>query len=75
MPFMRSLSIRFLCLFLLVMAGCARERVYENIYNGLQKREQIVNPADGPIPQDQPSYGQYKRQRADILEKDGEESP
>jgi hypothetical protein len=57
------------------MTEYAIDRVYENIYKGLQKREQIVNPSDEPIPQEHPGYEQYKRERKESLDKDGEESP
>ena len=58
------------CLFFLLLAGCEKDRVYENIYEGMQKREQIVHPSNEPIPPEQPSYDAYKREREEVLEKD-----
>lgn len=59
-----------LCLFFLILAGCEKESVYENIYEGMQKREQIVHPSNEPIPPEQQSYDAYKREREEVLEKD-----
>lgn len=60
------------CIFLLLVfiAGCAKEQVYRGMYDGMQKREQIVAPSNEPIPQEQPSYDKYTREREEILEKD-----
>jgi len=56
---------------LIFLAGCAsRERVYENLYEGLQQRERIVNPSDENVPGDHPSYKEYSREREDLM-KDG----
>ena len=55
------------CLFFILLPGCEKDRVYENIYDGLQKREQIVNPSNDPIPPEQQSYDAYKREREEIL--------
>jgi hypothetical protein len=55
-------------LLIIAAAGCTKDRVYENIYEGMQNREQIVNPADDPIPPTQPSYDAYKRERAKALQ-------
>ena len=62
----------FIC-FLVLVAGCEKERVYENIYDGMMKREQILNREDKPIPQEQPSYDQYKKERAKSLKDEDEE--
>jgi hypothetical protein len=49
-------------------AGCtSKERVYENMYEGLKGREQIVNPSDEPVPPRPPDYSEYKRERENIL--------
>jgi|GEM_PF-2695056 len=56
-----------LCLFLILVAGCEKDSVYENIYEGLQKREQIVNPSNDPSSQEQQSYDAYKREREENL--------
>lgn len=63
-----------ICLLLLFIAGCTKERVYENIYEGLKRREQIVNPSSDPIHQKQQSYDEYKRERDELLKKDREGS-
>ena len=59
---------------LAVIAGCTKERIYENIYDGLQKREEIVHPSDEPTIDKQQSYEAYKRERAESLKKDGGET-
>jgi len=64
----------FIALLSLLMPGCSKERVYENIYEGMQQREQIVNPPDDPVPPKHPSYDEYKREREEIL-KDGSGEP
>jgi hypothetical protein len=55
---------KLVCIFLLIIAvaGCEKERVYENIYDGLHRREEIVNPSDDPVPAGQPSYDAYKKE-------------
>jgi uncharacterized lipoprotein len=58
----------FSSLFVLLLAGCAKERVYENMYQGMKNREQIVHPADAPIPQERQSYQAYKREREKSLQ-------
>ena len=62
-----------LCLLSLFIAGCAKDRVYGNMYEGLKKREQIVNPSNGSISQEQLSYDEYKREKEDSLKKDDDE--
>ena len=54
----------------MLVAGCEKDRVYENMYDGMIKREQILNRADEPIPQEQQSYDQYKKEREKSLKKD-----
>jgi len=52
----------------LLVLGCQpSEKVYRNIYDGLQKREQMVNRADEPMARDGSSYDEYKRERDEIL--------
>ncbi|MEN8135409.1 MAG: hypothetical protein ABFS18_07710 [Thermodesulfobacteriota bacterium] len=65
--------LSFLFLVLGVVAGCEKERVYEGIYEGMQQRERIINPSNEPIPQEQQSYDEYKRERDEFLTKDNEE--
>lgn len=60
-----------LCLFFILLAGCKKDIVYEGIYEGMHKREQIVNPSNDPIPQEHQSYDEYKRDREETLKKDG----
>lgn len=62
----------FSSLFVLLLAGCARESVYENMYQGMKNREQIVHPSDEPIPQERQSYQAYKREREKSLREDEE---
>lgn len=62
--------LSFLCLFFLLLVGCEKDRIYEGIYKGMQTREQIVNPSNEPIPQEQQSYDEYKREREDSLKKE-----
>ena len=70
---MKFVYLLFLCLLLMFMVGCSKERAYENIYEGLKKREQIVNPSNEPIPREQQSYHEYVREREEVLQ-DSEES-
>ena len=63
----------YMFLLLLFIAGCTKERVYESIYEGMKQRERIVNPSNDPIPQEQQSYDEYKREREVFLKKDNEE--
>lgn len=65
--------ILFAGLLLLLTAGCTKERVYENVYQGLHQRERIVRPPDEPIPQEKQSYPEYQREREESLKKDQEE--
>jgi len=67
---LKYLSLIF---FLVLIAGCEKDRVYGNIYDGMSKREQILNRADEPIPREQPSYDQYKKEREKSLKKEDEE--
>ena len=69
----RVMAIFFhMFLLLLFIAGCTKERVYESIYEGMKQRERIVNPSNDPIPQEQQSYDEYKREREVFLKKDNE---
>jgi len=63
----------FILILFLSAVGCtSRERVYENMYEGLKMREQIVNPSDEPVPPRPPDYSEYKREREDILRENKE---
>ena len=54
---------------MLSATGCMqKERVYENMYEGLRMREQIVNPKDEPVPPPPPDYSGYKWDREKILQ-------
>ena len=57
----------------MVIAGCKKDRVYRNIYDGMIKREQILNRVDKPIPQKPQSYDQYKKEREKSLKTEDEE--
>jgi hypothetical protein len=59
-------------LLIIAEAGCTKDRVYENIYEGMQDREQMVNPADDPIPPERQRYNAYKRERARALEQESD---
>lgn len=61
-----------LILFLAAVGCTSRTWLYENTYEGLKMREQIVNPADEPVPPRQPDYSEYKREREKILEENKE---
>jgi len=51
--------------------GCVpAEKVYRNMYEGLQKREQLVNSAEEPMIKENSSYDAYKRERDEILTKE-----
>lgn len=67
---MKFKYLSFICLLSFFIAGCAKERVYENMYEGLKKREQIINPSNESISHEQPSYDEYKREREESLKKD-----
>jgi hypothetical protein len=64
-----NLILLILLVLFLAAPGCtSREKVYENMYEGLQKHEQIVNPADEPVPPSPPDYSEYQRDRKKILQ-------
>lgn len=47
-------------------AGCTKERVFENIYEGVRMKEQAERqPAD---PEKVPGYTEYERNRQEIAE-------
>lgn len=49
----------------LLTTACTSKEISRNLYDGLQKRETIVHPADGPPTADSSvSYDQYQRERA-----------
>jgi hypothetical protein len=61
----------FFFLLLIFAGGCAsKEAVYENIYEGLKSREEIVHPhpTDDPMPAETPTYNEYRRERDKALE-------
>ena len=63
----------FILISFLSAVGCtSKERVYENMYEGLKMREQIVNPSDEPVPPRPPDYSEYKRERENILQENKE---
>lgn len=52
----------------LLACGCTpTDTVYRNLYEGMQKREEMVNPSAEPIPQDAITYDAYKRERDTII--------
>jgi hypothetical protein len=63
---MKAVLISSSVLLLLGVAGCAgRERVYENIYHGLNAREELVNPStERGVQKDRlPTYQEYEAER------------
>ena len=65
-----------LALALLAFSGCSpAEKVYRNMYDGLQKREQMVNPSDDLLPRENSSYDAYTKEREEILKKDSPTLP
>jgi hypothetical protein len=52
-------------------SGCSpTEKVYRNMYNGLQNREQMLNPNDDHLPRENSGYDAYKKEREEILKKE-----
>lgn len=49
------------------LTGCSKEGFYEEMYRGLQQREEIAHPAADPFPPEQPSYETYRREREEVL--------
>jgi hypothetical protein len=69
---MRSALLRFVdprILLLLVLGGCATaEPVYRGIHEGLQTREELVNPSTTYRPMERrPAYEEYKAERERLL--------
>lgn len=49
---------------LVLLGGCSTQQVYENVYQGLHAREQVLHPAPpGETPPRTPSYRDYERAR------------
>ncbi len=67
---MKCHCLLVLCLLATLVAACAKERVYGNIYEGLNKREELVNPGHGPDTAEPRSYEAYRRERARALTKE-----
>ena len=61
------LIFSYMFLLLLFIAGCTKKIVYESIYEGMKQRERIINPSNDPIPQEQQSYDEYKREREEFI--------
>ena len=59
-----------LALCLLAGACAPANTTYRNLYDGLQKREQMVNPNSGPMASEAPTYDSYTRERDEALNKD-----
>lgn len=56
-----------LCLLALIFTGCSREIFYENMYHGMQKSDEMLDPAADPAPvEEKPRYDQYKKDRDEI---------
>lgn len=67
---MKLYSLMVFSLLVTMLAACSKDRVYGNLYDGLQKREQMVNPATSPAGAEQQSYDGYQRDRARSLSRD-----
>lgn len=69
---MRGVSVPACCLLLIGLIGCQKKQVYEGVYEGLHMREEVVHPADDPVPSDKQSYDAYMRERKKALEEKDE---
>ncbi|MEN8142100.1 MAG: hypothetical protein ABFQ82_00715 [Thermodesulfobacteriota bacterium] len=58
-------------LVLLAMAGCAKERVYEGIYEGVRMQDQAEQHSDDP--DKMPGYDEYRKERLEIIEERSEQ--
>ena len=68
MATMRKLPISFLLLFLVGLGGCARkERVLENLYEGVQMQNRQAAPP-GTEPPPPTGYDEYQRQRREVVQ-------
>jgi hypothetical protein len=49
--------------------GCSKERLYENVYEGLKKRDEIKRHLNEQSPSDEPmSYQEYSNEKERIKE-------
>jgi hypothetical protein len=67
---MKCHCLLVLCLLATLVAACAKERVYGNLYEGLRKRDELVNPGNGPDTAASQGYDAYQRERARTLTKE-----
>lgn len=64
----RNKKVSGVLAFVLLGFGCVpADKVYSNMYDGLRKREQMVNPAEAPTLQEEISFDAYKRERDERL--------
>ena len=66
----KVMKMKNACFGLLLILACSctsKDQFYQGVYEGLKNREEVVNPADDPVPPRQPSYDEYKREREEIL--------
>ncbi len=58
---------------LMLLAGCTRQQVYENLYQGLHTRERLVHPPPpGEAPPAAPMpYDQYEKARQEASQNGG----
>ena len=68
---MLRLTLLISLLSVAVLSGCADP--YRNLYQGMQQREGIANPAAKPAENPMP-YDQYEAERKKFLGKDSEKS-
>ncbi len=66
---MKVCHLSFLSLLFLTLLGCDKENVYEGIYKGMLQREEMVHPSNEPIPSEQPTYEEYRKEREETLNK------
>jgi len=67
-----------LCACALLLYGCAdQNRIYENVYEGMRTREQIVGQPQDTRPPDKtgPSYQDYEAERKKLLQPGGGAAP
>jgi hypothetical protein len=66
-----KIKVSGLLAFGLLTCGCApTETVYRSLYDGLQKREAMVNTRETPTAKESTSYDAYRRERDEILKKE-----
>ena len=66
---MRILIITIILVILVISYGCSKERLYENVFEGLKKRDEIKRHPNEQSPSDDPiSYQEYLNEKERIKE-------